>query len=72
MKIRKDALEDVNRHASQGYPYEICGLLLGQGLEVTEVRRATNIEKENPETRYTLECYPVLILLCSRAFSPKP
>ena len=27
---------------------------------------------ENPETRYTLECYPVLILLCSRAFSPKP
>ena len=55
MKIRKGALEDVNEHASEGYPYEICGLLLGQGLEVTEVRRATNIEQENPETRYTID-----------------
>jgi len=25
---------------------------------------------ENPETRYTLECYPVVILLISRMFSP--
>lgn len=27
---------------------------------------------ENPETRYTLECCPILILLGSRAFPPKP
>jgi hypothetical protein len=26
---------------------------------------------ENPETRYTLECYPVVILLSCRVFSPK-
>ena len=55
MKIRKPALEEVHSHASEGYPYEICGLLLGHGLEVTGVRRATNIEKENPETRYTID-----------------
>ena len=55
MKIRKDALEEVNRHASEGYPNEICGLLLGHGSEISEVRRATNIEKENPQTRYTID-----------------
>jgi len=55
MRIRKAAQEEVHRHASEGYPYEICGVLLGHGLEVSDVRRATNIEKENPGTRYTID-----------------
>ena len=45
MKIEQSALESVQAHGAEGYPNEICGIMLGPpgGELVTEVRRATNI-----------------------------
>jgi proteasome lid subunit RPN8/RPN11 len=49
MKITREALDQVNAHASEGYPHEVCGILIrgdGAGV-VTEARRVRNImEKE--------------------------
>jgi hypothetical protein len=57
----------------------VVGLLrarefLGIGLLVSFLllRSAFLGTLENPEPRYTLECYPVVILLASARFCPKP
>ena len=57
MKIRKTALDEVHRHAAEGYPYEVCGLLLGPpgGEEVTEARRATNLVTDRAHDRYEID-----------------
>ncbi len=57
MKISKAALQEVSRHASDGYPYEICGLLLGPpgGEQVTEARRARNTVTERAQDRYEID-----------------
>lgn len=54
MKISKSALEDIRAHGAEGYPHEICGIMLGppKGDLVTEVRRAGNIIGQ-PRSRWS-------------------
>ncbi len=56
MKIRRPALEAIEAHGAEGYPNEICGIMLGpQGdRTVTEVRRARNIIVERSRDRYEI------------------
>ena len=54
MKIAPSALEAIREHGSEGYPHEICGIMLGpsgDGL-ITEVRRAANIIGQ-PRSRWS-------------------
>jgi proteasome lid subunit RPN8/RPN11 len=54
MKIEKGALEEIQAHGAEGYPHEICGIMIGppgDGL-VTEVRRAGNIIGQ-PRSRWS-------------------
>ena len=57
MKIHRGALEAIRAHGAEGFPYEICGLLIGKPAEnlVTEVRRVRNLEQQNPEVRYLID-----------------
>ena len=57
MKIAKSALDDIRAHGSEGYPNEICGIMLGPRGEggVTEVRRARNIIVERSRDRYEID-----------------
>lgn len=57
MKILQAALDEVHRHAAEGYPYEICGLLLGPsgGDRVTEARRARNTVTDRAHDRYEID-----------------
>jgi proteasome lid subunit RPN8/RPN11 len=57
VRIARAALEDIDRHAEEGYPYEICGIMIGprsSGL-VTEVRRARNLNEAMRATRYDMD-----------------
>ncbi len=49
------ALEEAAR---QGYPLEVCGLLIGRnggaGVEIVGVTRAANLDAQRPHDRYTL------------------
>ena len=57
MKIAKSALDDIRTHGAEGYPHEICGIMIGprgDGL-VTEVRRARNIIVERARDRYEID-----------------
>ena len=57
MKIRRSAFEAIQAHGAEGYPNEICGIMLGpQGDHtVTEVRRARNIIVERSRDRYEID-----------------
>jgi proteasome lid subunit RPN8/RPN11 len=58
VKITAAALEDVRRHGEEGYPHEICGVMVGprggRG-RVTEVHRARNIIVERARDRYEID-----------------
>jgi len=50
-------LESIKAHGAEGYPHEICGIMIGprgDGL-VTEVRRARNIIVERARDRYEID-----------------
>jgi proteasome lid subunit RPN8/RPN11 len=57
VRIEGRALDEIRAHASEGYPYEICGVLVGprgQSL-VTEVRRARNTIVDRARDRYEID-----------------
>ncbi len=57
MKITPAALAEVHQHASDGYPFEICGILitsLGSDV-VTTTRRVRNTVVERARDRYEMD-----------------
>ena len=75
MKITRTALDQVSDHASDGYPHEVCGILIranGAGV-VTEARRVRNIMEDEERTRdpallsFVRERFPALDNLEERA-----
>jgi proteasome lid subunit RPN8/RPN11 len=57
MKIALSALEAIRAHGVDGYPHEICGIMIGPrgGGTVTEVKRANNIVVERAQDRYEID-----------------
>jgi len=55
VKIQRPAFEAIQAHGSDGYPDEICGLMLGNDHVVTDVRRARNIIVERSRDRYEID-----------------
>jgi proteasome lid subunit RPN8/RPN11 len=57
MKITNAALEALRVHGAEGYPHEICGVLVGPrgGTTATEARRARNIIVERSRDRYEID-----------------
>ena len=57
MRIARSALDEIHRHAEEGYPYEICGIMIGPRGEgtVSEVRRARNLNESMRATRYDMD-----------------
>ena len=58
MRIPRAQVDKMLEHARVGYPYEVCGLLLGRGPDgarrVEEVVAVTNRETESPRVRYQI------------------
>jgi proteasome lid subunit RPN8/RPN11 len=59
LKIGKPTLEQLRRHGEETYPYECCGVLLGQingeSREVTSAVRCGNTRTDSPENRYNID-----------------
>ncbi|MBI3726353.1 molybdopterin-synthase adenylyltransferase MoeB [bacterium] len=63
LKLPPDVQEQIFAHAREGYPHEVCGVLLGKmhGVspaelrEVTLSRRARNLNTERPRDRYLMD-----------------
>jgi proteasome lid subunit RPN8/RPN11 len=57
MKMSRAALDAIREHGAEGYPNEICGILIGPHGErtATEARRARNIVVERTHDRYEID-----------------
>jgi proteasome lid subunit RPN8/RPN11 len=57
VRIIREAFEQVRAHASDGYPYEICGMLIAvRGSSVvTQTRRVRNTMVERARDRYEMD-----------------
>ena len=57
MKISRDAFDAIRTHGAEGYPDEICGIMVGprNGRTVTAVKRARNIVVERSRDRYEID-----------------
>jgi len=57
MKITAAAMEAVRAHGAEGYPNEICGVLVGPrgGRTATEAKRARNLIVERSRDRYEID-----------------
>ena len=57
MKIRRHALDAIRAHGAEGYPSEICGIMIGPrgDREVTEVKRARNTVVDRARDRYEID-----------------
>jgi len=57
LKITNAALEAIRGHGAEGYPNEICGVMIGPRGEgiVTEVKRARNIVVDRARDRYEID-----------------
>jgi proteasome lid subunit RPN8/RPN11 len=57
VRIDRAVFEAIQAHGAEGYPYEICGMLLGPsgGGRVIESRRARNIAVETAKNRYEID-----------------
>ena len=57
MKIARAAMEAVKAHGAEGYPHEICGILVGPrgSRTATDARRARNIIVDRARDRYEID-----------------
>jgi proteasome lid subunit RPN8/RPN11 len=57
VKIRRQAFEAIRAHGGEGYPNEICGVMIGPPGDrtVTEVRRARNVIVDRARDRYEID-----------------
>ena len=57
MKIARDAFEALKAHGVEGYPHEICGILVGPrgARTATGSKRARNIIVERARDRYEID-----------------
>jgi len=56
VKISSAALEAIHKHAAEGYPYEICGMLVGPkgGGTIVRAVRATNDIRDRARDTYRI------------------
>jgi proteasome lid subunit RPN8/RPN11 len=57
VKIQRQALEAIQAHGAEGYPNEICGIMVGPPGDhtVTEVKRARNTIVDRARDRYEID-----------------
>lgn len=54
MRIPRALAEEMQAHARRGYPFEVCGVLVGAAGAVAEVIAVDNRETEQPRVRYQI------------------
>lgn len=62
--IKKEHLDDIEAHGKEGFPNEVCGIILGicgpgasgtEKKEVLQLRKGTNLNSDRTHDRYELD-----------------
>jgi proteasome lid subunit RPN8/RPN11 len=64
MKIKQEHLDAIASHGKTGYPYEVCGVLLGRygAGRVDRIVQMFNREREKPAVRYHMDAEDLLLV----------
>jgi proteasome lid subunit RPN8/RPN11 len=58
LRVSRQVLDAIRRHAEEGYPHEVCGLLLGRGADRERIAAETfpleNERSDSRENRYSV------------------
>ena len=58
LKLNEQVYDAIRRHGEESYPYECCGVLLGQSVngvnEVEDAVRAGNVRTDSARNRYQI------------------
>jgi proteasome lid subunit RPN8/RPN11 len=54
LRIRRTQVTAILEHARRGYPFEVCGVLLGERSRVAAIVPVVNRETESPRVRYQI------------------
>ena len=64
LEVASDVIATLLQEAAKAAPHECCGLLLGQGGRIDEVRPAANVA-DNPARRFEID--PLALLAAHKA-----
>ena len=57
--IKKEHMDEIEAHGKEGYPHEVCGIILGiagsEKNEALQLRRAANLNTDRAHDRYELD-----------------
>jgi proteasome lid subunit RPN8/RPN11 len=51
LRLPRRVLDEIRRHGEEGYPHEVCGLLLGRAGDERTVAETFRLENERVESR---------------------
>jgi proteasome lid subunit RPN8/RPN11 len=54
LEVTSEALGQMRAHAAAAHPHEACGILLGEGMRITEARAARNVHPA-PHTHFEID-----------------
>ena len=58
LRIKRSVYDSIRAHGEEAYPYECCGVLLGEstleGWRVTAAMQAINTRTDSPHNRYNI------------------
>lgn len=55
MNITQSAYNGIIEHAEGGFPDEVCGVIIGNGDEITHYRKCNNLNTKRAHDRYELD-----------------
>ena len=55
VRIEPRAWDEIRSHAEEGYPNEVCGVLVGRDGHVSAARRCRNLNTKRARDRYELD-----------------
>lgn len=64
MEIKKEVWEEIIRLSEEGYPFEVCGILIGNmdknSRKITMVHKSENINRQRAHDRYEIDPREIL------------
>lgn len=55
VKLTEETFNGIKSHAESGYPYEVCGVLIGKGNKISEFQICKNLNTTRAHDRYELD-----------------
>ncbi len=60
LRISRDVISEIVEHCINGYPLEVCGLLISDGEGIMSVEPVANVTSSDPKRTYTIDPFDLI------------